>query len=197
LSLQQTHEHIKIALPLLERALQTPISLGPSNTHSLEEFCTTDDSEFRRTCQDLFAMLIHNHYHVEQFPQARYYLNKYDHPRSTTRKFMKPELVHRQIQGLRAQPWWDPSELASLMPVLLNIQTQYVTIRDEVLMTTSLNSMWGPNQDVRLSTNAGTSLLLHPAPPLPYPSLPCPYTHPSSHHSYQSGIPPPPGTPSH
>jgi hypothetical protein len=73
--------------------------------------------------------------------------------------FTDPSLIHRQLPGVRAHPWWNTSTettLPAIYSFLSDIQSQYQAIRDEVNAVTANAhlKLWGMNQDLRLSTNA-------------------------------------------
>ena len=200
LAFYQTTDHVGIALPLLESALQLHIPVNNEDT-TLENACRSNFLPVRRTCQDLYVLLVAHHYHVGRHDKSRQYLEDYNRmvdslarkdslpahsdnrvvedmsvdkrtcsPSHFPYRFDSPERVHRQLPGLRAEPWWDEDGRELGYTFLQAVQSRFADIRREVLLTlpkhsyessadlspadsAELTSVWGLNQDLRLSTN--------------------------------------------
>lgn len=141
---------------------------------TLENACQTGFPPISRTCQDLYVLLIAHHFHSDRNSEAATYLSDFNRIKMSHRKldadevcnnedctpsvvqFTSPALVHRQLPGLRAAPWWNTdSHTAVPYDFIKDITDRYANIRDEVLAVSADSSVssWGMNQDLRLSTN--------------------------------------------
>jgi len=125
--------------------------------------CEADGLTFRRSCQDLFALLCNALYmleeqgHAETVPgfSAQQCVEEYNAPRPVALHFETPALIHRQIPGVTAKAWW-PDE-AIPYGAVERIKLQIPTIQEEVLRVASESGFqgWDPlSNDPSLTTNA-------------------------------------------
>jgi hypothetical protein len=142
-------------IPLLELSLHSSVpNPAPSSTSAevpLKSLCAEDNSSYRRICQDLYAMLIWLTHEIHNEELSLKYLQEYNSPRPLDRQFLDTSHTHRQLPHLRAQSWWEESEVQ--LQFLSHIQSNYLLIKEEV-MSLSASSAWGPYLDIRLSTNS-------------------------------------------
>ena len=103
LTFHQTAQHIKLVVPLLEAALDHHVVDG----RKLREWCDEDSPSLRSTCQDLYQLLCWSLLATGGAADADRCVAQYNAPRPTARHFASPQLVHRQLPAIRAEPWWD------------------------------------------------------------------------------------------
>lgn len=106
--LRQTAQHGEMAIPLLQNSLDRYYVDGAP----LGEHCSADRPGMRRGCQDLYSLLCFALQVLAGHPaEADTCLEEYNHRRPTSRQFLVPIATHRQLPGLRAQPWWEQAEV--------------------------------------------------------------------------------------
>jgi hypothetical protein len=102
-------------------------------------------------------MLIWLTHEIRNEELSNKYLQAYNRPRPQGRRFLDTSHTHRQLPHLRAQSWWEESNVE--LKFLSHIQSNYLLIKEEVLAlssspSSSSASAWGPYLDIRLSTNS-------------------------------------------
>jgi hypothetical protein len=161
LAIQQDPSHLQLIIPLLELSLKSFVPVSPDSDmnqdqgeeqqmEQLQTLCSKDISHYRRTCQDLYALLIWLSEESKDPHLSLKYLKEYNQPRPSARQFLDPSHPHRQLPGVRAQAWWEESELH--LDFLTPLRSHYLLIKEEVLASLR-SSLWGPYLDIRLSTN--------------------------------------------
>ncbi len=121
--------------------------------------CQQDNFSYRRTCQDIYALLIWLNHQIGDDDRANLFLAEYNSPRDKSLHFVDISSTHRQVPGVRASGWWSDTltekdrEFLQFIPL---IESNYLSIKNEVLSLPDglHSSLWGPYLDVRLSTNA-------------------------------------------
>lgn len=106
--LRQTAKHGEMAIPLLQNSLDRYYVDGAP----LREHCSVDRPGMRRGCQDLYSLLCFAlQVLAGRSTEADKCLEEYNHRRPMSRQFLVPTATHRQLPGLRAQPWWEQAEV--------------------------------------------------------------------------------------
>jgi hypothetical protein len=138
---QDDVDHVEMALPLLSAALDRYLVGG----RPLREHCGADAASMRRGCQDIYSLRCHALMLAGRGVAAAACVAEYNAPRPVERQFASAGLAHRQLPGLRAQPWWAAEEVP--YPGLRLIRAHAATIVREVLAVTSAPSFgaaWDP-----------------------------------------------------
>jgi hypothetical protein len=154
ISLAQKPKHIKIGIPLVFAVLDKHLIDG----EPVVKKCGKDEIYMRRTCQDVYALLIRALWHTNQTVAAQKWTETYNAPRPLWRQFSRIEHVHRQLPGIDARPWLNAEELPPVYDVLQSIKAGFSLIKQEVLgradslpwnplandPTLTVNTKWDP-----------------------------------------------------
>ena len=136
--LRQTPRHGAMAIPLLEAGLERYYLDGAP----LREHCSTDRASTRRGCQDLYSLRC---FALEvlggRSGDADACVQEYNDPRPKDRQFFSPTATHRQLPGLRANPWWELADVP--FGSIKRIASHGAVIADEILAATSADGFDG------------------------------------------------------